>query len=156
MITERDKTIATILLVVLAFTLVYMVLQGELEEKPVDKETFLNSLAEAQRIFIIMDLRGVSNDVVRNNIMQCGVDFAATLPLTGFPHENLTVYVLEDDKCTGTATTKTVKTCLDESNSGVSIIVTQNVKTTTYYKNRVIVKVGEQYKLGTCSIKKVE
>ncbi len=137
---EKIKITITILIVMAAIILTY-------------------SMFAESKVYIIMDLRNVSDDTIRNNIMQCGTDFAGSSGLVG---KNITIFALEDDKCTALEGIRTIQSCLDESKGGIlsilapnKIIIVQSKMNTAYDSNTIIIKVGANYTLGTCNIKKI-
>jgi len=150
---DKIKIIATGLLIVVALVLGFTVLtQKPSDETPVDKGVFLESLAASQNVYIIMDLQSVFNETVKNNVMQCGVDFAGS---EGLVNKNITTFALDAGNCTRMEGQTSIASCLDESKAGVTIVV-QNLMNTTYYKNKVVVRVGPVYTKGTCNIKIAE
>ncbi len=160
---KDSKTILTVLLFLLAILVGYVILQENQsfsntsflpnqtkEEK--SKKEFVESLANAETVFIIMDLRNESNYTVRTNIMQCGTDFAGSLAFVGFAPESITTFALDDENCTTMNGTTSITNCLKESESGVSLVISSHVNT-SYYKNKALIKIGETYKSGTCNVK---
>lgn len=147
---DKTKTIATAVLVLIAVALAFVLFTSAPEDKPADAEIFLMSLNATQQVFIIMDLRGALNETVRNNIMQCGADFAGSEGLVG---KNITAFALEGEKCTTMQGTVGIDNCIKQSKAGVSIIVT-GTKATTYYKNKAEILVGPVYSAGECRINK--
>lgn len=148
---DKIKTIITAAIVIAALYFVYALLLAPAGEVPASPDEFLGALNSTNQVFIIMDLRGAPDNIIRNNIMQCGTDFAGSQGLT---NKTITSFAFEGDKCTTMQGIKSVDTCLEESKNGVSIVITSTVNMTTYYKNKVKVLIGPIYKTGTCGVQK--
>lgn len=147
------KTILTVALVLAVIILAIVLFsKNPSEDLVTNKAVFLESLAKAQQVYIIMDLRNVENATIRDNIMQCGTDFAGS---AGLVEKSIATFALEDDNCISINGTTSAKNCIDQSKNGASILI-QGTMNTTYYQNKVVVKISQQYTKGTCGIQRVE
>jgi len=116
----------------------------------VDKETFLGLFAEEDNIIIFMDARGVSDAKTRQNIFQCGIDFAGS---SGMGPKNATYFSIGDDE-SGCVTPQGVQEeeyCFDQLDDAITIYV-QHGDHTGYFNNGVIVEVNSEYPVGLCGI----
>lgn len=166
------KTIAVLALLVLAAALAYYFLLMPPSFRAgaeVDAETFKDQFAASQNVYIVMDVRGISDYNVSNNVMQCGVDFAAS---SGMGGKNATYLSFGPNSQGNTACVASdgneypVEDCLKMLDGGIAIYVKEcraqfailgqqcpgGVK---YYSNGMVVSVGNNYALGTCGIHKV-
>lgn len=141
-----SKVIIPAISVIIILAIGYFILTIE-AGMPVSSSVFAETLADANRVYIIMDLRG-ADELTKRAIMQCGIDFASS-PALG--NKNITTFALEGDTCTTMEGLRDVSSCLDESKSGPLIFIQQG-NNSTFYRNKVIVGVGPDYKLGMCSI----
>jgi hypothetical protein len=120
----------------------------------VNKETFINLLSDADKVYIVMDIIGVDDDYTRRNILQCGIDFAGSM---GLANRDVTYVSMSDSGCTvaslsGLNETTTVKNCIDMVNrDGISLYVLEGNET-KYYTRAAMVGVGDLYVLGTCNV----
>ena len=115
----------------------------------VDLTSFSSILFDAQDVFIVMDVRGVNNGSVKQNILQCGVDFAGSSGLAG---KNLTFFSIDSgDSCTGMAGNYSISHCFDETKKGVTIYVKQG-NYTKFYTNAMVVGMGSNYAPNGCNI----
>lgn len=116
----------------------------------VDAETFKGIFSHAQNVFIVMDVRGVSDTAVSNNVLQCGVDFAAS---SGMGGKTVTPISLGNEGCVAPDGVRKPKECFTMLQDGVTIYVKEGPGGANYYSNGMVVFVGNQYALGTCGIK---
>jgi len=120
----------------------------------INKETFVSLLSDAEKVYIVMDVRGIDNDNLRRNILQCGVDFAGSM---GLADRDVTYVSMRDGKCTiaslsGKNETTGVNECIDMINEdGLSLYVIEGNET-KYYTRAAMVGVGKLYVLGTCNV----
>ena len=63
---------------------------------PISADEYFVRLQDASTLSIVMDLRGAPDNQTRVKIMQCGVDFASSVPLGG---KNITIYSMDDTTC---------------------------------------------------------
>lgn len=139
------------LLIAVAVLAYYFILQPRDQFIPgaaVDKTTFLNNFAAAQHVYIVMDVRGVDDDLLRKNVLQCGVDFAAS---SGVATKNATYYSIGDAGCVTMEGSKTPEYCFSEARRGMAIYIKEG-NVSTYYSNGISVGVDDTYELGTCGI----
>ncbi|MEM3422850.1 MAG: hypothetical protein QXF35_04520 [Candidatus Bilamarchaeaceae archaeon] len=160
---DANKTMLLIvILIVLLAGAIFFVMDEKKERvefdkgKKINKETFLDLLAESKKIYIVMDARNASSELVNRNIFQCGIDFAGSSGLVG---RNV-VYVGMDrnNKCVVASllnlTNKTLNPneCIKMINSeGISIYINEGNQT-EYYTRAAMVGIGDTYVLGSCSI----
>lgn len=129
----------------------------------VDADTFKGTLASSDRVFIVMDVRGVTDPATRDNVIQCGVDFAASSAIGG---KNRTIFSFSNgdeasplpflsglsQTCISTEGERPIQGCLDELGNGVTILVTGGQEGAEYYSHGMVVRVGRNYTVGTCGI----
>ncbi|MBI5047210.1 hypothetical protein HZC07_05790 [Candidatus Micrarchaeota archaeon] len=154
---EKHKTFAVFLLIVVVFFVAYYFYSqpsnGFLAGNPVDEETFKSLINSAQNVYIFMDGKGVSDDIVRNNIYQCGIDFAGS---GGLAPKNITV-LSRDDKpgCVAVdGVHPNENDCFSKLANGLTIYIKEGNSTGLYSKG-MVVGVGSIYKVGTCGINRL-
>ncbi len=151
-----------LLLVAAALAYYFVLLSGSLFNtgSEVDAETFKNAFSSAPTVFIVMDVRGVKDSLVSNNVMQCGVDFAGSSGLGG---KDAVYFSFGDEGCTAPDGPHPMKDCLSQLKNGLVIYVKECQAPfaifgqqcgggAKYYSNGMIVSVGKNYTLGTCGI----
>jgi hypothetical protein len=153
---ETPKHLALAGLIVLALALAYYFLGTSdtsfVPGSSVDAETFKNKFEEASRVFIVMDIRGVGDQTVSNNILQCGVDFAGS---TGLGPKNATYISVDSSGCVAPDGRHEAKECFSWLKNGITIYIKQGDSGAKYYSNGLVVNVGKDYALGTCGIHRV-
>ncbi len=156
------KRAVLVLLIVLAIIVVYFILfsgeqsaplTGDLEEivikgLPAPIENFTSNLENSNVIYIVMDLKS-EDPVIRNNIMQCGIDISSSVS-TGFYEKK--VFAFEDDVCTRKEGIVSVEECIEEINQGKGVIFWIKEGETLIFEKTIIVGIGEYYQPGGCSI----
>lgn len=118
----------------------------------VDVETFKDIFNSAEKVYIFMDVRGVDNPAISTNILQCGVDFAASSGMAG---KDVTYFSLADDGCVAPDGAHPDSYCFEQIKDGVTIYVKEGPGGANYYTNGMVVTVGSQYAIGTCGIRRV-
>ena len=118
----------------------------------VDAETFKGIFQDAGTVFIVMDVRGAGTDTVSTNIMQCGVDFAAS---SGMGGKAVTPLSFSSEGCWAPDGNREAKECFAMLRNGLTIYVKDGPGGAKYYENGMMVTVGPQYSFGQCGIKKV-
>jgi hypothetical protein len=118
----------------------------------VDPETFKTEFEKAPRVFIVMDVRGVSDSIISNNILQCGVDFAGS---SGMGPKNATYLSVDNNGCVAPDGKHETKECFSWLKSGLTIYIKQGDTGAKYYSNGIVVNMGKEYTLGTCGIHRV-
>ncbi|MFH0737232.1 MAG: hypothetical protein V1827_01285 [Candidatus Micrarchaeota archaeon] len=118
---------------------------------PVDEETFKGLFLDATDVYIVMDVRGISEPGISDNVMQCGVDFAAS---SGMGGKTVTPLAIGDDGCISPDGPTPLKDCLAMMESGISVYVKGGDGGARYYDNGMVVTVGKEYAVGTCGIKR--
>ncbi|MFH0884124.1 MAG: hypothetical protein V1861_00255 [Candidatus Micrarchaeota archaeon] len=116
----------------------------------VDAETFKGIFTHSENVYIVMDVRGAPDNVVANNVLQCGVDFAAS---SGMGGKIVTPISFGNDGCVTPDGFHKPKECFAMLSNGVTIYVKEGPGGAKYYSNGMVVLVGNQYSLGTCGIK---
>jgi len=120
----------------------------------VNYDTFREVLNDADKIYIVMDVRNVSSRQVKTNILQCGVDFAGSY---GLVNRDVTYMSLDPvENCiignvNGETGIYEINECLGMLNSGISLYVIEG-DGTEYYSRAAMVGVNENYALGTCGV----
>ncbi len=150
------KSAALIVLFVLACVLVYYFLFYQNQNSfvpgtPINVNQFAQAFGTASNINIFMDVRGIKNSNTTENILQCGVDFAAS---NGMGSKNVTYFSAADDGCTSVDGKHTMDYCFSAIKNGLTIYITAG-NSSSYYSNGLVVGVGPTYKLGTCGIRVV-
>jgi hypothetical protein len=149
------KTTAVIILFFAALLVAYYILAMPgntfVTGQEVDAETFKNIFLDAQNVYIVMDIRGASDDIVSNNILQCGVDFAGS---TGMGGKAVTPLSISNDGCVYPEGFLTTEDCFSMVKDGTTVYVREGAGGAKYYSNGMVVYVGSDYALGTCSIKR--
>ena len=148
------KTAAVVILLIIALALAYYFMnQSSTAFVPgasVDADTFKTNFNSASNIFIVMDVRGVSDSVVSNNILQCGVDFAGS---SGMGGKSVTPLSFGNGGCVAPDGQRDPSVCFGMLKNGLTIYVKQGPGGVAYYSNGMVVTVGGNYTLGKCSIK---
>ena len=124
----------------------------------VDSGTFKDIFLNSSSVYILSDLRGVTDSNVSQGILQCQVDFAGS---TGMVGKLVTYESVSADGCvsaTGgdnpkTERNLTAKDCFSRAGSGITIYV-HSGNITHFYSNGMSVGVDNTYKFGTCGIKR--
>jgi len=121
----------------------------------INKETFLELLANSEPVYVVMDARNVSDEYTKRNIFQCGVDFAGSSGLVG---KNVSIIGMDDKGCVvgslSSALNKTTtnEECIKMLNSNGIALYSHAGNDTFYYTRAAMVGVGDTYVLGSCSI----
>lgn len=153
---DRMKGLALLGLVALVAILIYyffaMPQSGFVPGGSVDAETFKDLFSSAQNVYILMDVRGVSDGVTSNNILQCGVDFAGS---SGMGGKNVTpLSVSESEGCIAPDGSHPLGYCFSELKKGITIYIHPG-STSAYYANGLVVGVDANYTAGTCGIRRL-
>jgi len=116
-------------------------------------EEFKDIFLEANKVYILMDLRGASDTATRTNVMQCGVDFASS---SGMGGKNVTpMSIDEDEGCITPDGEQPESYCFSMLRDGITVYVHGGDGGAEYYTNGMVVEVGPEYTLGTCAIKRL-
>ncbi len=161
------KNFLTVFLVALALVAAYMVLSNPSKpvnhvppgainvssntsaSEPVNPDVFAAQLLSAKDVFIVQDLRDTSNDAVRRSIQQCGVDFAGSRGLVG---KNLTIFAFEKNECTSIDGIVDLNICLEKLKTAEITIHIKEGNQSTFYKNKLVVGVINDYSPKSCNI----
>ncbi|MBI5223080.1 hypothetical protein HY990_01530 [Candidatus Micrarchaeota archaeon] len=138
---------------VLLFTIYYLSVFLKRDFSPgkeVDPDTFKEIFRTSKDIVILMDVRSVSDDQLRRNILQCGVDFAGS---SGFADKNVTYLSASDDGCISPSGSHPSSFCYDSLTDVLTIDIVSG-SSTHYYANGMVVGVNGNYTLSSCSIKR--
>ncbi len=113
-------------------------------KKQASYEESLNSLSNSPRVCIV-ELLDKNEEQRRRNIMNCGVNFASTLPLYG---KKLDVYVIENNVCYYTEGEKGVKDCFNEiKDKGCFVIEIKGKGEVETYNNMISIPVGDDFSI---------
>jgi len=113
-----------------------------------NSSAFSQSLASANKVYIVMDLRE-ANETQRLNIMQCGTDFAGS---EGLVNKEITTYALEKDVCTTLEGMTSIETCVNNAlNNGIGFYIYKG-NSTYFFKDKAIVGAGGNYQYKNCDI----
>ena len=152
---QAMKLAAIVVLLIVAGSLaIYFILQPANRFVPgtqVSQETFLNIFESSENVIIFMDVRGIPEQPVRKNVMQCGVDFAGS---SGLATKNVTFFSLGDEGCIVPTGPATDEYCFGELKNALTIYVqdAEGESYHSYHSNGLIVAVNESYQEGTCGI----
>ncbi len=160
-ISDNAKNIAVLFIVFAVIVLAYITFFPQSQPatiergEEVDRETFLSLLSNADKIYIVMDIRGATNGSVSTNIMQCGIDFSSSRPLAV---KNVTYISMNESHCfvgelgeSAKVETTTPADCMAIVKDGISLYVEEGFET-RYYSKAAVIGVNEYYEVGTCSI----
>jgi len=112
--------------------------------------TFNSILTNASDIYIVMDLRNVTDQAVRRNVMQCGVDLAGSI---GLASKNKTFYSFDSDLgCVGVGQTYSVGYCIGEMKNSIKMYVIEGNES-LFYTDGMKVGIGKNYTSGDCSVR---
>ena len=156
------KNVLTIVLVMVAAILAYNILfnQGStqdlnfLKNQKADTAAFLKNLEDAEKIYIVQDLRG-ANESVRKNIQQCGVDFAGSTGLVG---KKMVTFAFEGNECISFDSKMTVDACIKEittSTASTLFYIRKGMNSTTSstaYPSVLLIDMGNEYQLRSCNV----
>ncbi len=121
----------------------------------INKETFLELFRTANKTYIVMDVRNVSSDIVKRNILQCGIDFASSAPFAG---RDVTYMSIDAKDCyigiSEKTEKETISNCIKILNrpDSVSLYIREG-SNTTYYTKAAIIGVNENYGIGQCGLR---
>ena len=124
---------------------------------PISMNEYLDKLQDAKTLSIVMDLRGAYDNQTRHNILQCGVDFAGSIPLGG---KKIFIYSLDNDGAciisypNETILNTLVDKCIKEiynTDQTIYIKPSNNKPSTTYYSNRLLISMTSDYN-GRCGV----
>jgi hypothetical protein len=117
----------------------------------VNLETFNSILGDAESVHIVMDVRDVEDQQIKTNILQCGVDFAGSFGLVG---KNLSIYSFDNEQgCIGMGENYPLSYCIQKMEEQGVVLLIEGGNSTTFYSNAMKVGVGNNYTVGTCSVK---
>jgi hypothetical protein len=122
---------------------------------------FADALMSSQTVYLVEDIRGLEKyPISRNNIMQCGVDFAGSQGLAG---KEVNIYILEGNECSaseagGNLTIKALSECHAAvasafGKAGNSVIWIEKGYSPSVYPSGLVVRINETYTQGMCNIR---
>ncbi|MFH1520606.1 MAG: hypothetical protein ABID61_03105 [Candidatus Micrarchaeota archaeon] len=144
------KIMAIVVLFGILIYLVFLNLQNTLQFGPeIDQESFKEIFASAENVYIIMDVRNTNDPVNSNNVLQCGVDFAAS---SGMGGKTVVPMSFSNDGCVTPTGTLSLEDCTTMLKDGITVYVKAGNEQAKYYNAGMVVSVGSDYTLGACSI----
>jgi hypothetical protein len=153
-ISDRLKWVAVLILAALVVILAaffYISSQSDfIPGQNVSADQFKGLLVSAQKVYIVMDIRGVQNSTLRGNIMQCGVDFASS---TFLGSKTVIPMSFDSTQCIDADGTHPLSKCAAELKDGIAIDIRGGQPAVRYFSNGMLVTIGPEYKLGACGIK---
>lgn len=148
------KLLAVVMLFgVLLYLVYYFMTLQSLQFSPgpeIDQDSFKEVFSSAQNVYIVMDVRNSNNSTISNNILQCGVDFAAS---SGMGGKTVVPLSFSDDGCVIPTGYISLANCSTMLKDGITIYVKAGNDQARYYSNGMVVSVGSGYTLGACGIK---
>ncbi len=155
MLSDRNKTFAVILLGVLCVILTYFVLFSKnltfTPSSEVDLQTFGSIFHNSSKVVILMDVRSVTDDSIRANILQCGVDFAGS---SGLASKNVSYRSIDDSECVTDMGRFDRSFCFEDLDSSVTLFIYPG-NSSKFYSNGMTVGVDKSYRLGSCAINQI-
>lgn len=115
----------------------------------VSAQEFISTLSAAQQINIYSDVRGLTDDQLKNNVYQCGIDFASSDALAT---KTIVPISIDDQQCVYPQGTLKTSECEGLLKNGVTIYIKYG-NNLSYYKNALRVGVNENYAMGGCIIR---
>jgi len=116
---------------------------------PVDQETFTNLLEGTDKVYVMMDVRGVTDPDVQRNIMQCGVDFSGS---TGTAAKTLVPLAVDDNECVTAEGSADPKDCFARLDDGITFYIIEGSEH-YFFSNGMVIGIDKGYVQGTCGIK---
>jgi hypothetical protein len=152
---EKIKILIVILLLLAAAWFAYQYLIADSAElklgNEVNAQTFLSIFGKEDKVYLVMDVRNVTEQKTKTNILQCGVDFAAS---NGLVTKNLTFYSFDDKQgCVALEGIFPLEYCMNKINEDGITIYVQEGNSSKFYTNALVVGVGTDYAEGKCSIR---
>ena len=120
----------------------------------VDLKTFKDTFAAANNVYILMDVRHVQNSSTRQNILQCGIDFAGS---SGMGGKNVTYFSIDESEGCVSSNGKGKQSdsyCFSELKNGITIYIHEGT-VSSYHTNGIVVSIGPEYRLGACGIQRL-
>ncbi len=124
------------------------------EGENVTMQEFASNLLASSKFYIVEDLRGLERyPLSKQNIMQCGVDYAGSPGLVG---KDFTVYAFDDgDLCGSMEGTSPISECYEEllaalDDPNTTIIWIEKGTESEVYSRGLIVRLSDSYVYGTC------
>ena len=158
---EMEKWVIVIAMTILAIYLIYTYVSGSKQVEFNIKQELINKMekggyAEAlERMsnsteICIVEKLDKTEDPVRRNIMNCGVNIASTAPSYG---KNVSAYAIEGGKCYYTGGEKSIESCYTEIvEKGCFVMYIEEGSTFESYSNMLIIGVNETFNEKGCEI----
>jgi hypothetical protein len=116
----------------------------------ITQEEFKDVFASAEKIYIVMDVRNANTSTISDNVLQCGIDFAAS---SGMGGKTVSYLSISSEGCvTPTNMDNQIDYCISMLQDGLAVYVMAGNGSATYYSNGMVVTVGENYTQGQCGI----
>ncbi len=155
---DSIKHIAVAVLVIAVIALAYyflVVLGGKPVFDPgpvVNGETFTMMLINSTDMLIFSDVRGIKDDLLQRNVLQCSVDFASSSYLGS---KNVTYLSIGDGEngCVDSKGAHPVAFCFEKARSSPLTIYVTSGNVTTYHQHGMVVGIGKDYSLGSCGVR---
>ncbi len=143
-----SRTIATAVLGLASLFFIYsFVFQPTAQPQEVSYEEFILGLADANKAFVMMDLRGAAESS-KVPIMSCGVDIAGSVALVP---KNLSIMVVDEGNCIFDGENKPVFYCDEASKAGVTFQIKEG-NSTLFYKDRIVIGLREYSASSPCKV----
>lgn len=156
----EQKSLITIILVLLSLFLVYYFfsLEPAISIKDIFKDEvtpgqFVSALAVSNKVYIVQDLTN-SNESVRKNIQQCGIDLAGS---SGLAAKDKKTFAFEGGLCYGfdNSSGVSINKCLIElknNQANASVFYIRQGSKTTFYTQGTIISLDKNYSRGDCNV----
>lgn len=152
MLSDRNKTLVVVFLGILCVVLAYFLLFSKslsfVPSSQITSREFASVFQNSSKVVILMDVRSVSDDTLRSNILQCGVDFAGS---SGFGGKSVSYRSIDDSECVTDLGRFDRSFCFSDLSSSLTIYIQQG-NSTSFYSNGMVVGVGKSYPVGSCAI----
>jgi hypothetical protein len=150
---EKIKILISVFLILVAIWFAYPYLTSPPADlvvgNEIDSATFNAILSDTQNVFIVMDIRDINDTKLRQNILQCGVDFAGSY---GLVEKNITLYSFDTNQgCVGMDRNYPISYCLKQMEQGIALYAEESNET-RFYTNAMRVGISDNYEMGSCSV----
>ncbi len=137
--------LAAVVVFVLFFVLFYHPVLGLRS----NEEVFLNSLQNSEDLLIVMDIRGIDDQLIRKNVLQCGVDLAGS---EGLVLKNKTYLSLSDEGCVTEDGSTTVDRCFEIIKNAELILYVKEGSGPQYFSKGAEIGINTMYDFGMCRV----
>lgn len=122
--------------------------------KKITHTEFTEILATSPSVSILANVQGITNDKIRQNIYQCGIDFTGS---TYMGSKNVTYYALSEEGCTSTEAKQKNQTnamCIEQAiDSSDIIFYIHEGNESTFHRNGISVGITETYRPESCKVR---